>query len=311
MSVSEAECSITLLVTVGIIISNVLIVLIIVWTDSLRNINKIYFCSLTVADLCIGVFITPFGVISAFGERSINFNTVFCHFEAYLLVVFFIAGLYSLAWISVDHYLAIRKPQRHKIAMTTARSLCWITFVWIAAISFCSPPLFSFERATYYKEVYLCSIFAGPHKPYFVTAGLLVLLPAIVALTVTNAYLFTNTFRKTRHMYETVLLDTASRPKNYFMNFIISMLFFITWMPWLVLQIYGALIEKMSDYPHSIHFYVLWFGISNSCLKFFVYLWSQDFRRGLKQLCGFSDCKVPRVSSNTWDWLVSDYCKWC
>ncbi|KAK3088234.1 hypothetical protein FSP39_016470 [Pinctada imbricata] len=305
MMKSLTECVITLLVTVGIITSNTLIFLVIVWTDSLRNINKIYFCSLTVADLCIGLFITPFAVISSFGEDSIHFDVVFCHFEAYFLVVFFIAGIYSLAWISVDHYLFIRKPQRHKVAMTTARSLCWIAFVWIAAISFCSPPLFSFDRATYYEDVCLCSIFAGPQKPYFVTAGLLVLLPAIVALTVTNGYLFTSKFRKTRHMYETVLLDTASRPKNYFMNFIVTMVLVISWIPWLVLQIYGVLIEEITDFPHSIHFYLLWFGIGSSFYKFFVYLWSQDFRRGLKQLCGHSECRCPDCVPNRGTALIT------
>uniref|UniRef100_K1PUR0 Dipeptidyl-peptidase 2 n=1 Tax=Magallana gigas TaxID=29159 RepID=K1PUR0_MAGGI len=207
-------------------------------------------------------------------------------------------GLYSLAWINVDHYLAIRKPQRHKVAMTTTRSLCWIIFVWIGAVSFCSPTLFSFKKqAKYYEEVFLCTINAGSHKPYFVTAGILVILPAFFALVSTNAYLFTKSFRKKRHMYQTILIDTASRPNNYFMNFIISMIFLIAWIPWLVLQIYGEFIEKVSDYPHSIHFYLLWFGIGNSFYKFFVYLlWSRDFRRGLRQLCCHNDCKCSKCS---------------
>lgn len=216
---------------------NTLILLVIVWTESIRNINKIYFASLTISDLCVGVFITPFAVFSSFSNSWIVNDEKFCHIEAYLLVIFFIAGLYSLAWINVDHYLAIRKPQRHKVAMTTTRSLCWIIFVWIGAVSFCSPTLFSFKKqAKYYEEVFLCTINAGSHKPYFVTAGILVILPAFFALVSTNAYLFTKSFRKKRHMYQTILIDTASRPNNYFMNFIISMIFLIAWIPWLVLD---------------------------------------------------------------------------
>lgn len=294
----RAESLVTVFFTALILGFNTLILLVIVWTESIRNINKIYFASLTISDLCVGVFITPFAVFSSFSNSWIVNDEKFCHIEAYLLVIFFIAGLYSLAWINVDHYLAIRKPQRHKVAMTTTRSLCWIIFVWIGAVSFCSPTLFSFKKqAKYYEEVFLCTINAGSHKPYFVTAGILVILPAFFALVSTNAYLFTKSFRKKRHMYQTILIDTASRPNNYFMNFIISMIFLIAWIPWLVLQIYGEFIEKVSDYPHSVHFYLLWFGIGNSFYKFFVYLlWSRDFRRGLRQLCCHNDCKCSKCS---------------
>lgn len=296
-AVTTMESIVTVTLTLGIIMANTLILLVILWTESFRNINKICFCSLTVSDLCVGLFVTPFAVFSTFTRTWIYNDEIFCHIEAYLLPVFVIAGTYSLAWLSVDHYLAVRKPQRHKTALTPIRSLCWILLAWIAALSFCSPPLFSFEMANYYKEVYMCSIQAGPQKPYFVTAGIIVLFPAIITLMVTNAYIFTRTFRKKRYTFEAILLDTATRPQNYFMNFIITVIFFISWLPWLFLQIYGVIIGDGTDYPHTVHFYFLWFAMGNSFYKFIVYLFlSGDFRKGLIKLCGNSDCRCPQCS---------------
>lgn len=290
---------ITIVFTIAIVSTNTITLLVISWTESLRNINKIYLGSMTVADLCVGLFITPFAVFSTFSNTWIFNDKIFCHIEAYLLAIFFIAGVYSLSWISVDHYLAIRKPQRHKTAMSSTRATCWIIFAWLAAFSFCSPPLFSFQRASYYKEVYMCSIDAGPQKPYFVTAGILVLCPAFLALLFTNSYIFTERFRSKKHMFENILIDTASRPKNYFMNFVVSVIFVLSWLPWLVLQIAGTFLESHSEYPHKVHFYFLWLAIGNSFYKFFVYVaLSCDFRRGLKQLCCNHECKCTHCTAS-------------
>lgn len=293
----NVESVVTLVFTVIIVCSNALILFVLAWTETFRNINKIFFGSLTVADLCVGLFITPFAVYSSFSNSWIYDDEIFCHIEAYLMAIFFIAGVYSLSWISVDHYLAIRKPTRHKTAMSSTRSICWIIFAWLAAVSFCSPPLFSFERASYYKEVFMCSIDAGPQKPYFLTAGILVLCPALFALIFTNAYIFTERFRSKKHMFENILIDHASRPKNYFMNFVVSVVFLLSWLPWLMLQIAGSFLESHSDYPHTVHFYFLWLAIGNSFYKFFIYVGlSCDFRRGLRQLCCHRDCSCTRCT---------------
>jgi hypothetical protein len=45
---------------------------------------------MTVADLCVGLFITPFAVFSTFSNTWIFNDKIFCHIEAYLLAIFFI-----------------------------------------------------------------------------------------------------------------------------------------------------------------------------------------------------------------------------
>lgn len=88
-------------------------------TDMLALLNKHFFVSLTLADLCVGLFVTPFSVWTTVFDRWI-YGDRFCHVEAYLAAILYIASVHSLAWLSVDQYVALRKPDRHASIMTTA-----------------------------------------------------------------------------------------------------------------------------------------------------------------------------------------------
>ena len=54
-------------------------------------------------------------------------------------------SMISMAFIIVDHYVAVRKPDRYHVMMSFNRSLCWIVLTWVIAFSFCCPPLFSLQ----------------------------------------------------------------------------------------------------------------------------------------------------------------------
>ena len=284
--------------------TNIITLFVIACTDYLRNINKVYLYSVTVSDLCVGVFIFPFAlytsVASLLGSPGFPHAKV-CHFQAYLTVVFFLSGLYALAWMNVDHYVAVRKPERYKVMMSPPRSLCWILFAWIAAISFCCPPLLSFKDTRYYEQVYICTIYIGSEIPYFITAGVLALLPAMLVILITDIYLFTHGFRKKQKMYEAVLLDVSSRPRNYQINFYVSIIYAGTWIPWCVVRICSFYVDSI---PDEIHFLTFWVAMGNGFYKFFVYIgMSIEYRRGLRDLvqkcCSKLICKCCDSASST------------
>ena len=278
-----------LVMTIGIIVANVLIMLVLFKTEQLRFVNKYFLVSLTVADLMIGVFVTPFSFVTSLFDRWI-YGEKFCHLEAYLAAIFWIASVYSLCWISIDHYVAIRKPDRHDNLMTPMRCACWITFVWVAALSFCCPPLFGVARAKYYPEANLCIIDWDKQKAYFITSGILIIVPPVVALTITNLYIFTDKYRQKKSIYEKCY-DCDSRPDHYFLNFLVGAMVFLTWMPWCILQMAeifrpGPIIDhSISWAPPQLHFYFMWIAVGNSLWKFLLYVgFDHDFRIGLKML---------------------------
>ena len=229
------ESFLILVITLSILASNSLTLLVTLQTDVLSFINKYFLVSLTLADIFIGVFITPFSFwTSMFGDWIYGDN--FCHLQAYLAAIFWIASVYSLMWLSIDHYVAIRKPDRYESLLTPMRCLCWLVFVWVAALSFCGPPLFGVSRARYYPEAHLCIIDWSNQKAYFVTAGVIIMLPPVIALTFSNLYIFTHKYQEKKAVYEKCS-DSNLRPDHYFMSFVLGLVYLGSWFPWCMLQV--------------------------------------------------------------------------
>lgn len=75
-----------------------------------------YLMSLGVSDLVAGVVVVPLSVYPALVQRWVYGKAV-CGLAGYLETTVWFAQLCTFMWISVDRYLAIRKPLR------------WATFI--------------------------------------------------------------------------------------------------------------------------------------------------------------------------------------
>lgn len=56
------ETFVTIAVTLMIVISNCTIVMVAAWTDAFHNFNKIFIYSMSLADLMVGLFVTPYSI---------------------------------------------------------------------------------------------------------------------------------------------------------------------------------------------------------------------------------------------------------
>ena len=277
------ETFVILLVMLAIVILNILILLVALKTDQFTFVNKYFFVSLTVSDLGIGALITPYSFLASLFDRWI-YGDAMCQLEAYLAAIFWIASVYSLTWLGIDHYVAIRKPERYESVMTPMRCICWVVLIWVAALSFCLPPLFGHSNAKYYSEAYLCIIDWNLQKAYVITAGLLIIVPPFLALSFSNLYLFTDSYDKKKDEYEKCM-DFSCRPEMYFVNFVLGLMFVISWLPWCMLQLHELLDVGLPKGPPQLHFYFMWLAIGNSIWKFIVYIiYLHDFRIGFKIL---------------------------
>ena len=316
------ETVVTLSLTVLIIATNVLILLMLFTTDMLALLNKHFFVSLTLADLCVGLFVTPFSVWTTVFDRWI-YGDRFCHVEAYVAAILYIASVHSLAWLSVDQYVALRKPDRHESIMTNTRSSCWVAFVWTTAVGFCLSPLFGPSTARYYSEAYVCVVDWSSQTAYFITAAILLVVPPLVVLGFANIYIFTATYERDKAVYDRAAFEPSpsavtsdaravlvviesTRPELYAVNVIVGWVYVVVWMPWCILQLYGYLTASVTadDTQRSttsdavdatgsavtprlaaLHFWLTWLAIGNSFWKFIVYvICFHDFRTGLRIL---------------------------
>lgn len=76
-----------------------------------KDVIMYYLMSLGVADLVAGVVVVPLSVYPALVQHWVYGKGV-CGFAGYIEITIWFAQLYTFMWISVDRYLAIRKPLR-------------------------------------------------------------------------------------------------------------------------------------------------------------------------------------------------------
>ncbi|GFO45692.1 dipeptidyl-peptidase 2 [Plakobranchus ocellatus] len=274
-----------IVITIFIVLSNCAIIMVVAWTEAFSNFNKIFIYSLALADLLIGLFITPYSIFLSVYKTWIFGSEIFCNIEAYMFTTLISAKMYSLTWLNVDQYVAVRKPERYNSMMTPTRSLCWICFSWVVVISFCCPPLFSFEvKSSIFDEAsYICLIDTKQQIAYVLTAGVLVCTPSMVATIVTGAYLFTKTFKKQIQFYEKMFVDLSTRPWNYHITFTMSVVFLGIWFPFSCVYTIKYFLDF--EMNQNLLFVLCWLGISTGFSPFIVlFVMSPDFRRALTEL---------------------------
>lgn len=86
-----------------------------------------YLLSLAVADLLCGLFVVPLSVYPAITGRWM-FGDLMCRLVGYVEVTLWSVSVYTFMWISVDRYLAVRKPLRYETVSATVDISFLITF---------------------------------------------------------------------------------------------------------------------------------------------------------------------------------------
>ncbi|KAG8198955.1 hypothetical protein JTE90_001755 [Oedothorax gibbosus] len=297
------EAAVILVICVAIVITNVLIVWAVATSPSPKEAIDLYVLSVAVADLLAGVCIVPLSIYPAI-VREWVYGDLVCRLTGFLSLTLFSVCLYTFMWMSVDRYLAIRKPLRYDVIQTRTRCQCWMVFTWLTSLFLCSPPLLGFSKGNFYEEGHICMLDLGNMIPYSITLAVLVLAPSVLTIGYTYFFILGTMYRlrkcltKEERDYATAISENLSNP-DHLMSFVLIVLFCITWMPWFVFRIYEvASLDQMTDYDpqdyHALHFWLLWLGITDCIWKFFVYLtMSPKFRLSLKWLCLSLCCRTP------------------
>ncbi|OAF66396.1 Dopamine receptor 4, partial [Intoshia linei] len=116
------------------IVGNIIVLYAISYYPKLkRNVTNIFVRNLASADLLLGICVLPF---SATYEiiKWWPFGHVFCHIWAGIDVCCCTASIYSLCAISIDRYIGVTRPLRHKVIMTRRRAYITLICIWISSI---------------------------------------------------------------------------------------------------------------------------------------------------------------------------------
>lgn len=114
---------------------NLFVLIAIFQTQSLHSTSNYFIASLAVADLSVGLIISPLWVTKSvlnIWENS-HFLTTFTEFMS-MQTLF--TTTYSLAFVSYDRYLAVTSVYRYLHLMTTKRCVISIVLVWVFSFGF-------------------------------------------------------------------------------------------------------------------------------------------------------------------------------
>ncbi|CAH1395864.1 unnamed protein product [Nezara viridula] len=253
-----------------------------------------YLLSLAVADLLCGLLVVPLSVYPALIQRWV-YGDLVCRLVGYLEVTLWAVSVYTFMWISVDRYLAVRKPLRYDTVQTKIRCQCWMALTWVSAAMMCCPPLLGFNQPRFDEDALICLLDWKDMAAYSATLAVLVLGPSVITIVYTYSYIFTM-MRRVRSgapihdkEYATALSENLANP-THIMSFVLVVVFCLSWAPFILVRIYeGTTGNRLNLFSH-IHFFVFWLGVLNSVWKAVILIVMSPQFRLMLRILGFTLC---------------------
>ncbi|XP_037380107.1 5-hydroxytryptamine receptor 2B [Talpa occidentalis] len=137
-----------LMVIIPTIGGNILVILAVSLEKKLQYATNYFLMSLAVADLLVGLFVMPIALLTIMFEAMWPLPLVVCPAWLFLDVLFSTASIMHLCAISVDRYIAIKKPIQANQCNSRATAFIKITVVWLISIGIAIPvPIRGIETA--------------------------------------------------------------------------------------------------------------------------------------------------------------------
>ncbi|KAM4771536.1 5-hydroxytryptamine receptor 2B [Rhinophrynus dorsalis] len=129
----------TLMVIVPTIGGNILVILAISLEKKLQNATNYFLMSLAVADLLVGIFVMPIALLTILFRQVWPLPQCLCAIWLFLDVLFSTASIMHLCAISLDRYIAIKKPIQASQFNSRAKTLIKIAVVWVISAGIAVP----------------------------------------------------------------------------------------------------------------------------------------------------------------------------
>ena len=273
------------IIVVTTITGNILVLIILPKVRMQTTSAKRYLYSLTIADLCTGVFLGTLLTITTGLDRWI-FGDVMCAAGAFMRVFFNIASLLSLFAVTVDRFLAIAYPLRYPTLVSRTKSVAVLTFIWTIAAFFAllygpvvgRPPM-------YLPQVKFCLFTStNPNKidySIIICITVFILSPFITTI-ILYSRIYCITRKHTRFTSQFVSPENthqANRNMKFVKTFmLVTLCFGFAWLPGVIIRF----MEQLSDIviPSPCFMLSEMLVVTNSGVNIFIYYWrNKDFKK--------------------------------
>ncbi|XP_077390548.1 5-hydroxytryptamine receptor 2B [Festucalex cinctus] len=127
------------LVIIPTIGGNILVILAVSLERKLQNATNYFLMSLAVADLLVGLLVMPIALVTVLYNSGWPLPDFICPIWLFLDVLFSTASIMHLCAISLDRYIAIKKPIQHSQYKSRAKAMVKIALVWLISICIAIP----------------------------------------------------------------------------------------------------------------------------------------------------------------------------
>ncbi|XP_073332545.1 5-hydroxytryptamine receptor 2B [Pagrus major] len=113
---------------------NILVILAVSLERKLQNAINYFLMSLAVADLLVGLLVMPIALVTVLNNSNWPLPDPLCPFWVFFDVLFSTASIMHLCAISLDRYIAIKKPIQHSQYKSRSKAMAKIAVVWLISI---------------------------------------------------------------------------------------------------------------------------------------------------------------------------------
>ncbi|XP_075720231.1 5-hydroxytryptamine receptor 2B [Rhinoderma darwinii] len=191
----------TLMVIVPTIGGNILVILAVSLEKKLQNATNYFLMSLAVADLLVGIFVMPIALLTIMFKPAWPLPQCLCAIWLFLDVLFSTASIIHLCAISLDRYIAIKKPIQASQYNTRAKTLIKIAVVWLisAGIAVPIPIQGLLDPNTIFNTNNTCVV-RTEHFKYFIIYGSMAAFFVPFGIMVVIYFLTTHLLRKKAYL---------------------------------------------------------------------------------------------------------------
>ena len=290
--------TLALMITLGIIVSNVINVYIWHGNKQLPPAMRHFLLNLSCCDLLVGLVATSSAVYPAFTGHW-PFGSVWCQVSGVTHGMSVTLSIWTIAMIGVERYVAAVKPYKYKRIMSGQHSVYIIGGLWLAALLTYTTPLLTEPSFVYYhysQREAMCGLYWKTATYCVITAVYIPMLSAAILIFTSykiRQHLLLPAARSVRGVAAKGLemrrpsprqLRSRTNSRALLILRATSICFLISWGPYVTVTVLEQTITRLRV-PHWLSFALTWTANSNSLANFFIYsLTNKHFMKEAKRL---------------------------
>ena len=232
---------------------NSMVILVVVRHRGMRTRTNLFLCSLAVADLLCGLLDMPFSMLTMI-HGSWSFNNATCQFNGFAMPFFLVASIHILMYISIHKYISIRWPFTKILTRQRIWLMIGTAWTWAALTGYLT--VHGLNRVKYKPYTAQCGP-SYPHDSRTYGHWAFVALTCYLIPLFIIAFCYISMFLEIRAHSARLRTNTTIDRDFVFMQqkritvtlFMVLVIFFISWTPFLIYFTYTAIIADKSRIP--------------------------------------------------------------